>query len=132
MTTWSCDAYASWQKGSALNTNGRLRRQLPRHLDLDTLSRADLQEIVLSLNLTPRNCLGCLTPIQAFSKGLGKDIQIRFARSIRRCAWRGNPPPPSTPWPEAIYLETRLTAPDKPRVPTVRRLKSGFAREPDG
>ena len=36
------------------NTNGRLRRQLPRHLDLDTLSQADLQEIVLSLNLTPR------------------------------------------------------------------------------
>jgi transposase, IS30 family len=79
MTTWFCDAYASWQKGSVENTNGRLRRQLPRHLDLDTLSQADLQEIVLSLNLTPRKCLGYLTPIQAFFKGLGKDIQIRFA-----------------------------------------------------
>jgi transposase, IS30 family len=79
MTTWFCDAYASWQKGSVENTNGRLRRQLPRHLDLDTLSQADLQEIVLSLNLTPRKCLGYATPIQAFFKGLGKDIQIRFA-----------------------------------------------------
>jgi transposase, IS30 family len=79
MTTWFCDAYASWQKGSVENTNGRLRRQLPRHLDLDTLSQADLQEIILSLNLTPRKCLGYLTPIQAFFKGLGKDIQIRFA-----------------------------------------------------
>ena len=79
MTTWFCDAYASWQKGSVENTNGRLRRQLPRHLDLDTLSQADLQEIVLSLNLTPRKCLNYLTPIQAFFKGLGKDIQIRFA-----------------------------------------------------
>jgi len=79
MTTWFCDAYASWQKGSVENTNGRLRRQLPRKLDLDTLSQADLQEIVLSLNLTPRKCLGYLTPIQAFFKGLGKDIQIRFA-----------------------------------------------------
>lgn len=79
MTTWFCDAYASWQKGSVENTNGRLRRQLPRHLDLDTLSQADLQEIVLSLNLTPRKCLGYLTPIQAFFKGLGKDIRIRFA-----------------------------------------------------
>lgn len=56
MTTWFCDAYASWQKGSVENTNGRLRRQLPRHLDLDTLSQADLQEIILSLNLTPRKC----------------------------------------------------------------------------
>jgi transposase, IS30 family len=79
MTTWFCDAYASWQKGSVENTNGRLRRQLPRHLDLDTLSQADLQEIILSLNLTPRKCLGYLTPIQAFFKGLGKDIEIRFA-----------------------------------------------------
>ena len=79
MTTWFCDAYASWQKGSVENTNGRLRRQLPRHLDLDTLSQADLQEIVLSLNLTPRKCLNYLTPIQAFFKGLGKDIEIRFA-----------------------------------------------------
>ncbi|NJM54989.1 MAG: IS30 family transposase [Verrucomicrobiae bacterium] len=79
MTTWFCDAYASWQKGSVENTNGRLRRQLPKHLDLDTLSQADLQEIVLSLNLTPRKCLGYLTPIQAFFKGLGKDIRIRFA-----------------------------------------------------
>ena len=79
MTTWFCDAYASWQKGSVENTNGRLRRQLPRHLDLDTLSQADLQEIVLSLNLTPRKCLNYLTPIQVFFKGLGKDIQIRFA-----------------------------------------------------
>jgi len=79
MTTWFCDAYASWQKGSVENTNGRLRRQLPKHLDLDTLSQADLQEILLSLNLTPRKCLGYATPIQAFFKGLGKDIRIRFA-----------------------------------------------------
>jgi IS30 family transposase len=70
---------ASWQKGSVENTNGRQRRQLPRHLDLDTVSQADLQEIVLSLNRTPRKCIGYLTPIQAFFKGLGKDIQIRFA-----------------------------------------------------
>jgi len=79
MTAWFCDAYASWQKGSVENTNGRLRRYLPRQLDLDTVSQADLQEIVLSLNLTPRKCLGYLTPIQAFFKGLGKDIRIRFA-----------------------------------------------------
>ena len=79
MTTWFCDAYASWQKGSVENTNGRLRRHLPRQLDLDTVSRTDLQEIVLSLNLAPRKCLGYVTPIQAFFKGLGREIEIRFA-----------------------------------------------------
>ena len=30
MTTWFCDAYASWQKGGVENANGRLRRRLPR------------------------------------------------------------------------------------------------------
>ena len=79
MTTWFCDAYASWQKGAVENANGRLRRQLPRHLDPDTLDDAELQEIVLSHNLTPRKCLGFLTPAQALLKELGKDVQIRFA-----------------------------------------------------
>jgi IS30 family transposase len=79
MTTWFCDAYASWQKGAVENANGRLRRDLPRDLDLDALSDAELQEIVLSHNLTPRKCLGFLTPLQALLKELGKDVQIRFA-----------------------------------------------------
>ncbi|MBL0317760.1 MAG: IS30 family transposase [Alphaproteobacteria bacterium] len=28
--TFFCDPYASWQKGGVENTNGRLRRDLPR------------------------------------------------------------------------------------------------------
>jgi len=79
MTTWFCDAYASWQKGAVENANGRLRRDLPRDLDLDALGDAELQEIVLTHNLTPRKCLGFLTPLQALLKELGKDVQIRFA-----------------------------------------------------
>ena len=35
MTTWFCDAYASWQKGGVENANGRLRRWLPRQTDVD-------------------------------------------------------------------------------------------------
>ena len=79
MATWFCDAYASWQKGAVENANGRLRRDLPRDLDLDALGDAELQEIVLSHNLTPRKCLGFLTPLQALLGELGKDVQIRFA-----------------------------------------------------
>jgi transposase, IS30 family len=37
MATWFCDAYASWQKGGVENANGRLRRWLPRHIDIDRL-----------------------------------------------------------------------------------------------
>src|ERR671911_1632252 len=47
MTTWFCDAYASWQKGAVENANGRLRPDLPRDLDLDALGDAELQEIIL-------------------------------------------------------------------------------------
>ena len=79
MATWFCDAYASWQKGAVENANGRLRRDLPRDLDLDALNDAELQEIVLSHNLTPRKCLGFLTPVQALLGELGRDVRIRFA-----------------------------------------------------
>ena len=71
-------AYASWQKGGIENANGRLRRWLPRHLDMDRTSDQEIQEIVLTTNLTPRKCLGFKTPFQASIAELGKDVQIRF------------------------------------------------------
>ena len=74
-----CDAYASWQKGGIENANGRLRRWLPRQTNIDNLADEDLQEIVMTDNLTPRKCLGYITPIQALFKGLGRDVRLRFA-----------------------------------------------------
>ena len=83
MTTWFCDAYASWQKGGIENANGRPRRWLPRHLEIDRTSDQDIQEIVLTTNLTPRKCLGFKTPFQALLAELGKDVQFRFLTSLR-------------------------------------------------
>jgi IS30 family transposase len=83
MTTWFCDASASWQKGAVENANGRLRRDLPRDLDLDALSDAELQEIVLTHNLTPRKCLGFLTPLQALLGELGRDVQSASLNPLR-------------------------------------------------
>ena len=77
--TWFCDAYASWQKGGVENANGRLRRWLPRQTDIDKVSDEEIQNIVMTANLTPRKCLGFKTPFQAILKELGKDVQIRFA-----------------------------------------------------
>lgn len=79
MTTWFCDAYASWQKGGIENANGRLRRWLPRDIDIDRLSDQEIQDIVLTANLTPRKCLAFKTPFQAILAELGKDVQIRFS-----------------------------------------------------
>jgi IS30 family transposase len=33
ISTWFCDAYASWQKSAIEHANDRLRRPLPRHLN---------------------------------------------------------------------------------------------------
>ena len=79
MTTWFCDPYASWQKGGVENANGRLRRWLPRQIDIDKVSDEEIQDIILTANLTPRKCLGFKTPFQAILKELGKDVQIRFS-----------------------------------------------------
>ena len=79
MTTWFCDAYASWQKGGIENANGRLRRWLPRKTNLDEVSDEDIQEIVMTYNLTPRKCLGYITPIQALFQNLGRDVRLTFA-----------------------------------------------------
>ena len=78
-TTYFCDAYASWQKGGIENANGRIRRWLPRGTDLDEISEADIQEIAMTINLTPRKCLGYRSPVEAFLSELGRDVQIRFA-----------------------------------------------------
>ncbi|MEM7210568.1 MAG: hypothetical protein AAF479_01550 [Pseudomonadota bacterium] len=79
MVTWFCDAYASWQKGGVENANGRLRRSLPRQTNLDDISDADMQQIVMTCDLTMRKYLGYITPIQALFSELGRDVRTRFA-----------------------------------------------------
>jgi transposase, IS30 family len=78
-TTYFCDAYASWQKGGVENANGRIRRWLPRGTDLEEFDEADIQEIAMTINLTPRKCLGYRSPVEAFLSELGRDVEIRFA-----------------------------------------------------
>lgn len=77
-TTYFCDAYASWQKGGVENTNGRLRRWIPRSTDLDEMTEQDIQDIAMTINTTPRKCLGFRSPIEAFLAELGNNIDIRF------------------------------------------------------
>lgn len=82
MATWFCDAYASWQKGTVENTNARLRRDLPRKLDIDRMSDEDLQDIVLMHNLTPRKCIAFKTPFQALLAQLNIDAKITFNKTV--------------------------------------------------
>ena len=82
LATFFCDAYASWQKGAVENINGRLRRDLPRKIDIDKISDQELQDILLMHNLTPRKCLGFKTPAQALLQQLAINIKISFHRGV--------------------------------------------------
>lgn len=58
--------YASWQRGTNENTNGRIRRFWPKKFDMATLTDEEIEDNILLLNLTPRKVLGGLTPLEAF------------------------------------------------------------------
>ena len=66
--TFFCDPYASWQKGGVENTNGRLRRDLPRKTNIHTYNKEDFNETIDNYNLTPRKKLNWITPNEAFLK----------------------------------------------------------------
>ena len=65
--TYFCDPHKPWQKGSVENTNGRIRRFIPRGTDPDTFSNDDIERLANLLNNTPRKCLGFKTPAEIFS-----------------------------------------------------------------
>ena len=72
LESYFCDPYASWQKGGIENTNGRLRRDLPRSTNLKTMNKEDFDETIDNYNTTPRKKLRWLTPLQAFQKNLNR------------------------------------------------------------
>lgn len=59
-----CHPYHSWEKGTVENTNGLLRRYLPRSTDLSRIAQEDLEAIATELNHRPRKCLGFRTPFE--------------------------------------------------------------------
>ena len=82
MKTYFCDPYASWQKGSVENTNGRLRRDFPRKLNLNAVSEEEIEQINIMHNLTPREKLGYKTPFEALLENLGKKFMLTFSNKI--------------------------------------------------
>lgn len=64
--TYFCDPYSSWQRGSNENTNGLLRRYLPKRKNIDNLTQDELDEIAEELNNRPRKRLGYKTPNEVY------------------------------------------------------------------
>ena len=73
VTAWTdvaayfCDPGCPGQRGGIENTHGRLRRPLPRRTNLAAISDAQLDNLIRSLNSTPRKCLHWKTPLEVFT-----------------------------------------------------------------
>lgn len=58
------------------NANGLIRWWLPGDTDLDEMDDEVLQEIAMTINLTPQKCLGYMAPIEVFMQEIGKSCKI--------------------------------------------------------
>ena len=71
-TSYFCDPYCSWQRGTNENTNGLIRQFLPKWRDLSKVTQEELTMIVDILNNRPRKRLGFKTPHQVFIKSFNR------------------------------------------------------------
>ena len=72
LQSFFCDPYASWQKGGVENTNGRLRRDLPRNTNVKAMKQEEFDENIDNYNSTPRKHLKWYTPDQVFNRNLNR------------------------------------------------------------
>lgn len=64
MPVYFAHPYASWERGTNENTNGLIRRYLPKKTDFKTVTEKQLKLIQHALNNRPRKVLKFRTPIE--------------------------------------------------------------------
>jgi len=64
MDIYFAHPYSSWERGTNENTNGLIRRFLPKGTDFNNISSERLKQIENNLNNRPRKVLGFKTPNQ--------------------------------------------------------------------
>lgn len=72
LKSFFCDPYAPWQKGRVENSNGRLRKDFPRKINLQKMTDEDFDESIENYNLTPRKGLKWFNPNQVFQKNINR------------------------------------------------------------
>jgi len=65
--SYFCRPYCSWEKGTVENTNGIIRRFLPKDTNFDNISDTQIQQLEFWLNNRPRKCMDYLTPQEVFN-----------------------------------------------------------------
>lgn len=81
INTFFCDPYASYQKGTVENTNGLIRRYLPKGTDFADLTQEELDDMVEEINNRPKKALNYSTPnevLEYYLKDMGGRIQTRM------------------------------------------------------
>ncbi|HVA96510.1 MAG TPA: IS30 family transposase [Candidatus Acidoferrales bacterium] len=68
LSMYFCHAYHSWEKGTVENTNGRIRRFIPKGVSIDQIPDAYIAALEDKLNSTPRKCLQFQTPYEMMHK----------------------------------------------------------------
>ena len=61
-STFFCDPYCAWQKGTNENTNGLLREFYPKGMDLSLVNKNELSTNLDLMNSRPRKCIQYKTP----------------------------------------------------------------------
>ncbi len=68
--TYFADPYCSGQRGTNENTNGLIRRYLPKKTSFDNLGQEELDDIVFEINNRPRKVLQFSTPFEVLQQSL--------------------------------------------------------------
>ena len=71
MTSFFCEPYHSWEKGSVEQRNGLIRRFFPKGTDFENISQSDINRVEKLLNNRPLKCLNYHTPYEVFRKASG-------------------------------------------------------------
>lgn len=60
-----CNPYHSWEKGTVENTNGQIRKTIPKGSDISKYSKYVIRKVEAKLNRRIMECLQYLTPAEA-------------------------------------------------------------------
>lgn len=72
ISMYFCHSYASWEKGTVENTNGRIRRYIPKGMSIDDISEKTIVALEEKLNHTPRKRLSFMTPCEKMQQAQHK------------------------------------------------------------
>lgn len=72
MKYYFAKTYSSWQRGTNENRNGLVRFYLPKNIDLDTITAAQIKRVENLINNRPMKCLNYQTPNEAYDKEINK------------------------------------------------------------